>query len=230
MHTKGYMQSENHGIIDEIHIMNLIRRLTMGKWKSRLFTIIGVVLILVGIFIVFKPQIDHYIAGKQNDAKIEQYDKKQAEQKKDKKEVPKVPKDKSQLVGYIDIPSVKIKEAVYPGPATPEQLNRGVSLAEEDESLDQQNIAIAGHTNTSGNYQFTNLHKAKKGAKVTFKVGNETRKYKITSIRDVKPDEVSVLDEHKNSKEQLTLITCDDYNAQTGEWETRSIYKAERVD
>ncbi|MCD8915873.1 class A sortase SrtA [Staphylococcus simulans] len=202
----------------------------MGKWKSRLFTIIGVVLILVGIFIVFKPQIDHYIAGKQNDAKIEQYDKKQAQQKKDKKEVPKVPKDKSQLVGYIDIPSVKIKEAVYPGPATPEQLNRGVSLAEEDESLDQQNIAIAGHTNTSGNYQFTNLHKAKIGAKVTFKVGNETRKYKITSIRDVKPDEVSVLDEHKNSKEQLTLITCDDYNAQTGEWETRSIYKAERVD
>ncbi|PTI91698.1 class A sortase SrtA [Staphylococcus simulans] len=201
----------------------------MGKWKSRLFTLVGVVLILAGIFMVFKPQINHFIAGKENEAKIEQYDKQQASKKQEKKEVPQVPKDKSQLVGYIDIPSVNIKEAVYPGEATPEQLNRGVSLAEEDESLDQQNIAIAGHTNTSGNYQFTNLHKVKKGAKVTFKVGKETRKYKITKIRDVKPTEISVLAEQKKKKDQLTLITCDDYNPQTGEWETRSIYTAERV-
>ncbi|WP_412518349.1 class A sortase SrtA [Staphylococcus simulans] len=201
----------------------------MGKWKSRLFTVLGVVLILAGIFMVFKPQINQFITGKENEAKIEQYDKQQASKKQEKKEVPQVPKDKSQLVGYIDIPSVDIKEAVYPGEATPEQLNRGVSLAEADESLDQQNIAIAGHTNTSGNYQFTNLHKVKKGAKVTFKVGNETRKYKITDIRGVKPSEVSVLDEHKGKKEQLTLITCDDYNPQTDEWETRSIYTAERV-
>ena len=178
---------------------------------------------------VFKPQINHFIAGKENEAKIEQYDKQQASKKQEKKEVPQVPKDKSQLVGYIDIPSVNIKEAVYPGEATPEQLNRGVSLAEEDESLDQQNIAIAGHTNTSGNYQFTNLHKVKKGAKVTFKVGKETRKYKITKIKDVKPTEISVLAEQKKKKDQLTLITCDDYNPQTGEWETRSIYTAERV-
>ncbi|AMY06259.1 class A sortase SrtA [Staphylococcus condimenti] len=201
----------------------------MKKWRSRLFTIIGVLLILVGIYFVFKPQIDHFITGKQNEEKIEQYDKKQADNKEKHKKAPQVPKDKSQLVGYIDIPSVHIKEPVYPGAATPEQLNRGVSLAEDDESLDQQNISIAGHTNTSGDYQFTNLHKVKKGAKVTFKVGDETRKYKMTSIKDVNPDEVSVLDEHKNKKDQLTLITCDDYNPQTNVWEKRTIFVAERV-
>ncbi len=32
---------------------------------------------------------------------------------------------------------------------------------------------------------------------VYFKVGNETRKYKMTSIRDVKPTDVGVLDEQK---------------------------------
>lgn len=52
-----------------------------------------------------------------------------------------------------------------------------------------------------------------------FKIGNETREYKMTSIRDVNPDEVEVLDEHKGEKNQLTLITCDDYNEQTGVWE-----------
>ena len=56
-----------------------------------------------------------------------------------------------------------------------------------------------------------------------FKIGNETREYKMTSIRDVNPDEVEVLDEYKGEKNQLTLITCDDYNEQTGVWEKRKI-------
>ncbi len=56
---------------------------------------------------------------------------------------------------------------------------------------------------------------------VYFKVGNETRKYKMTSIRDVKPTDVEVLDEQKGKDKQLTLITCDDYNEKTGVWEKR---------
>ena len=39
----------------------------------------------------------------------------------------------------------------------------------------------------------------------------------MTSIRDVDPEDVQVLDEHKAN--QLTLITCDNYNQQTGVWE-----------
>ena len=50
------------------------------------------------------------------------------------------------MAGYISVPDAEIKEPVYPGPATPEQLNRGVSFAEKDESLSDQNISIAGHT------------------------------------------------------------------------------------
>lgn len=30
-------------------------------------------------------------------------------------------------------------------------------------------------------------------------------------------------------KQQLTLITCDDYDEKTGKWLTRSIYVAEEV-
>ena len=47
--------------------------------------------------------------------------------------------------------------------ATPEQLNRGVSFAEKDESLSDQNISIAGHTFTDRpHYQFTNLKALKR--------------------------------------------------------------------
>lgn len=128
------------------------------------------------------------------------------------------------------MPDAEIEEPVYPGPATPEQLNRGVSFAEGNESLTDQNISIAGHTFTDRpHYQFTNLKAAKKGSKVYFKVGNETRKYKMTSIRNVDPSDVKVLNEHKGEKNQLTLITCDDYNKDTGVWEKRKIFVAKQI-
>ena len=69
--------------------------------------------------------------------------KKGKEQTKTSKSTPKIPSDKSKMAGYIEVPDAQIKEPVYPGPATPEQLNRGVSFAEGDESLNQQNISIA---------------------------------------------------------------------------------------
>ncbi|EHJ08151.1 class A sortase SrtA [Staphylococcus simiae] len=201
----------------------------MKKWTNRLITIVGVVLILIAVYLFAKPHIDNYLHDKDNDKKIENYDKK-VSQEQNKKEQPQIPKDKSQIAGYIEVPDAEIKEPVYPGPATPEQLNRGVSFAEGDESLSDQNISIAGHTFLDRpHYQFTNLKAAKKGSKVYFKVGNETRKYKMTSIRDVDPTDVKVLDEHKGEKNQLTLITCDNYNEKTGVWETRKIFVAKEI-
>lgn len=201
----------------------------MKNWTSHLMTIIGVILILVAIYLFAKPHIDNYLHEKDNNNKIEQYDN-DGKKEASKKETPTIPKDKSKMAGYISIPDAEIKEPVYPGPATPEQLNRGVSFAEENEKLDDQNISIAGHTFIDRpHYQFTNLKAAKKGSKVYFKVGNETRKYKMTSIRDVNPDEVKVLDEHKGETNQLTLITCDNYNEQTGVWEKRKIFVAKQI-
>ena len=173
-------------------------------------TFIGILLIILAIYLFAKPHIDNYFHDKDNNNKIEQYDK---DEKRMSQQNIKAynSKDKSKMAGYIEVPDAEIKEPVYPGPATPEQLNRGVSFAEGDESLDQQNIAIAGHTFTDRpHYQFTNLKAAKKGSKVYFKVGNEVRKYKMTKIHDVDPTEVKVLDEHKGKKNQLTLITCDE--------------------
>lgn len=197
---------------------------------SHLMTFIGILLIILAIYLFAKPHIDNYFHDKDNNNKIEQYDKDEKKDVSTKHKKPTIPKDKSKMAGYIEVPDAEIKEPVYPGPATPEQLNRGVSFAEGDESLDQQNIAIAGHTFTDRpHYQFTNLKAAKKGSKVYFKVGNEVRKYKMTKIHDVDPTEVKVLDEHKGKKNQLTLITCDDYNEQTGVWEKRKIFVATQV-
>lgn len=208
----------------------------MRKWLDWVLTIVGVILILVAIYLFAKPHIDNYLQNKENEDKIENYDKESnaskqsSEEKSHEKKKLEIPKDKSKMAGYISIPAADIKEPVYPGPATPEQLDRGVSFAEEDESMQDQNVAIAGHTFTdSDDYQFSNLPAAKKGSKVNLTIGDEKRTYKITKIFDVKPDDVKVLDEQDSDKQQLTLITCDDFNPETGMWDTRKIFVAEEV-
>jgi len=45
----------------------------------------------------------------------------------------------------------------------------------------------------------------------------------------VKPEDVEVLNEQQSDQQQLTLITCDNYIEQTGEWEDRKIFVAEAV-
>lgn len=198
----------------------------MKRLSRILMPLLGVILILGGLYLVFRPQVDAFFTKQENNNKIEEY---QASQNKSSFQNTNISKDKSKVVGVLSVPSVDIKEPVYPGPATPEQLDRGVSFAEEKEFLKDQNISLAGHTDYSMNYQFTKLHGAKKGDEVTLKVGKETRKYKITSIKDVDPYAVQVLDEMNKDKQQLTLITCDDYDEKTGKWLTRSIYVAEEV-
>lgn len=47
----------------------------MKNWINRLMTILGVILILVAVYLFAKPHIDNYLHEKDNDNKIEQYDK-----------------------------------------------------------------------------------------------------------------------------------------------------------
>ena len=51
------------------------------------------------------------------------------------------------------------------------------------------------------------------------------RRFKVTDIKHVKPNDISVLDE--TSDHRLTLITCDNYN--NGEWQKRLIVIAKEV-
>lgn len=199
----------------------------MKKWTNRLITVVGVLLILVAVYLFAKPHIDDYLTKKDNETKIETYDKDTLD---NKNQAVEIPKDKTKMAGYLSVPDAHIKTPVYPGPATQEQLNRGVSFAEADESLEDQNIAIAGHTYTGGSdYQFSKLPDAKVGSKVYFKIGNKKKEYEIVKIFDVKPEDIEVLEEQQSAKQQLTLITCDNYNEQTNQWEDRKIFIAKAI-
>ena len=64
---------------------------------------------------------------------------------KTSKSTPKIPSDKSKNGWLYRSSRCTNKRTSIPWSSTlPEQLNRGVSFAEGDESLNQQNISIAG--------------------------------------------------------------------------------------
>lgn len=85
----------------------------MQKLTRGLVPLIGIALILAGVYLIFKPKIDAYLTNKENEEKIEVYEE---SQQNAPSKVPEIPKDPSKVVGVLEVPSVGIKEAVYPGP------------------------------------------------------------------------------------------------------------------
>lgn len=137
-----------------------------------------------------------------------------------------LPKSNDTAFGIISVDEVGLKEPIYKGPATPEQLDKGVSLVEADESLFDQNIAIAGHRVEGKDIHFNQLAKAKEGMTVELKLLDHTRTYKITRIHSVDPGETEILAEY-DGPDRLTLITCDNYNYGTGMFMSRTVFVAE---
>ena len=195
-------------------------KLNLNKWLLG----IGICSLSFGLYMIFvKPHVDDYYLKQENAQAIADY------QSKNVSAIPlDTPTDKSKMVGYIEIKDANIKAPVYPGAATEKQLKHGLSLVEEDESVDEQNVSIAGHKAEGRHLQFADLYQVHTGSKVEFHTKGEIRQYEIVSHRKVNPTNTSVLEE-KVGKPQLTLITCDDYNSNKNKWMKRSIYVAKAV-
>lgn len=199
------------------------------------FKIIGILLIITAISIFFWNDIRTYFTERVNDKVIESY-----ENQNDKVEVNPIEswitktetnklKVNDNMVGYLKVPSADISEPIFKGPATEQNLKNGLSLVDENEQLNEQNVAIAGHRVEGAGIRFNNLDRAKVGDSVELITVKGSKKYKIQNIKNVKPNQVEVLNEHKDKPNQLTLITCDTYNPETLLFEERMIFTAVEV-
>lgn len=135
----------------------------------------------------------------------------------------------SDMAAVINIEAAGISEPVYFGPVTEEKMRNGVSFVNADDHLDMQNIPIAGHRVEGAGIRFNYLDRADVGDVITLVTREETREYRITEIFDVEPSQVEVMDQNEGSPQELTLITCDDYNPDTLLFEKRMIVKAEII-
>lgn len=98
---------------------------------------------------------------------------------------------------------------------------------------DGRNVVLAGHVELKDGARgpFADLHRLAPGDPIT--ILNDARpqpkvmQYTVTQVRKVKPDDFEVMRNH--GYEELTLITCDDWNAQQSAYLSRIIVHARPV-
>ena len=203
------------------------------KFKNTILNILIVVLLCTSVVLIFKNQIREYLTGNANDKIITAYKNGKGEvdipwwQKMFTDNESKI-KLTDSMLGILKIDSVQIEEPIFQD-VTEINLINGVATSQEPSTLDAQNVVIAGHSVQGVGIRFNNLTKIKNGAKIQIISKDKLRIYEVNKLYDVVPTQVEILEQHENEPKILKLFTCDNFNPQTGEWESRFVVEAKLI-
>ena len=203
------------------------------KLKNWLINILIVVLLATSVVLIFKNQIREYFTNDVNDKIITAYRNNQGEVdvpwwKKMFTDNGSKIKLTDSMLGVLKIDDIDIQEPIFQD-VTEINLINGVATAQEPSTLDAQNVVIAGHSVQGVGIRFNNLNKIKMGTKVQIISKDKLRTYEFSRIYDVMPTQVEILDQHEGKDKILTMFTCDNYNPQTGEWDSRFVVEAKLI-
>ena len=203
------------------------------KLKNTILNILIIVLLCTSVVLIFKNQIREYLTGNANDKIITAYKNGKGEvdipwwQKMFTDNESKI-KLTDSMLGILKIDSVDIEEPIFQD-VTEINLINGVATSQEPSTLDAQNVVIAGHSVQGVGIRFNNLNKIKNGAKIQIISKDKLRTYEVNKLYDVVPTQVEILEQHENEPKILKLFTCDNFNPQTGEWESRFVVEAKLI-
>ena len=203
------------------------------KLKNWLINILIVVLLATSVVLIFKNQIREYFTNDVNDKIITAYRNNQGEVdvpwwKKMFTDNDSKIKLTDSMLGVLKIDDIDIQEPIFQD-VTEINLINGVATAQEPSTLDAQNVVIAGHSVQGVGIRFNNLNKIKMGTKVQIISKDKLRTYEVSRIYDVMQTQVEILDQHEGKDKILTMFTCDNYNPQTGEWDSRFVVEAKLI-
>lgn len=200
------------------------------KIKNIIINLIIFVLLLTSLILIFKNQIREYLTGNANDRIITAY-------KNNKKEVDipwwqKMFTDNSSkiqltdsMLGILLIDDLKIQEPIFQGDTEINLIN-GVATVDPNQTLDDQNVVLAGHSVQGIDIRFYNLRKIKVGTEVKIVTKDRLLKYEVTKVYNVSDTQVEILNQHPGEPNILTMFTCDAYNYKTGVWEERFVVES----
>ena len=203
------------------------------KFKNAFLNVLIAVLLCTSVVLIFKNQIREYLTGNANDKIITAYKNNKGEvdipwwQKMFTDNESKI-KLTDSMLGILKIDSVDIEEPIFQD-VTEINLINGVATSQEPSHLDAQNVVIAGHSVQGVGIRFNNLNKIKNGAKIQIISKDKLRTYEVNKLYDVVPTQVEILEQHENEPKILKLFTCDNFNPQTGEWESRFVVEAKLI-
>ena len=91
------------------------------------------------------------------------------------------------------------------------------------------NIVLAGHVEMPDGRAgiFAGVSKLNVGDPVVLSLNNQEQRYRISAIKRVEPDDLSVL--YPTETDRLTLITCDSYDFLQNTYQDRVVVVADRV-
>ena len=203
------------------------------KLKNAFLNVLIVVLLCTSVVLIFKNQIREFLTGNANDKIITAYKNGKGEvdipwwQKMFTDNESKI-KLTDSMLGILKIDSVDIEEPIFEN-VTEINLINGVATSQEPSHLDAQNVVIAGHSVQGVGIRFNNLTKIKNGVKIQIISKDKLRTYEVSKLYDVTPTQVEILEQHENEPKILKLFTCDNFNPQTGEWESRFVVEAKLI-
>ena len=203
------------------------------KLKNTILNILIVVLLCTSVVLIFKNQIREYLTGNANDKIITAYKNGKGEvdipwwQKMFTDNESKI-KLTDSMLGILKIDSVQIEEPIFQD-VTEINLINGVATSQEPSTLDAQNVVIAGHSVQGVGIRFNNLNKIQNGANIQIISKDKLRTYEVNKLYDVVPTQVEILEQHENEPKILKLFTCDNFNPQTGVWESRFVVEAKLI-
>ena len=183
--------------------------------KQRIYSIVAILLFVVGGVLIGKPFYDGYQAEKKQTENVQavqkmDYEKHETEfvdaskiNQPDLAEVANASLDKKQVIGRISIPSVSVELPVLKA-STEKNLLSGAATVKENQVMGKGNYALAGHNMSKKGVLFSDIASLKKGDKI-YLYDNENE-YAVTGVSEVTPDKWEVVEDH--GKDEITLITC----------------------
>ncbi|WP_440604317.1 class A sortase [Bacillus sp. GB_SG_008] len=185
--------------------------------KKKIYSILALLLFIVGGVLIAKPFYDGYKAGKMQDENLQtvkkmKYEKQETKfvdasniKQPDLADVANASLDKKQVIGRIVVPSIRLELPILSS-STEKNLLSGAATVKEKQEMGKGNYALAGHNMSKKGVLFSDISKLKKNDKVYLYDSENEYEYAVQQITEVTPDKWEVVEDH--GKNEVTLITC----------------------
>lgn len=185
--------------------------------KQRIYTILAILLFIVGGVLIGKPFYDGYKAEKKQTANTQDLQKIEYQthettfvdaskiEQPDLADVANASLDKNQVIGRISIPSISLELPIL-NASTEKNLLSGATTVKDKQEMGQGNYALAGHNMSKKGVLFSDLSSLKKNDKIYLYDNENEYEYVVTSVSEVTPDKWEVVEDH--GKTEVTLVTC----------------------
>lgn len=173
--------------------------------------IVGVILILVGVFIVGDVVYKKIETNKKQQQMIDLFEGQITGEKQDGENMSQEAVSLDDINGYspiaiMEIPRIKLKQAVVTGIDDNTLQYFLGHFPDSDMPGQVGNFAVAGHRVSDYTDAFINLYKVKAGDEVIINTRDKKYTYEVQDNFIVEPDDVDVL--KKADYEKITLVTC----------------------